>query len=74
MGLENFKRRSQIGFSNKPLQKGINHTPVNAKTFPIILTEVDDLFKKGAIETVPQSEINQGFYSTFFWYPRKAEI
>ncbi|CAC5381165.1 unnamed protein product [Mytilus coruscus] len=50
--------------TNKPWTEphwtGIKQTQVNAQSLPIILSEVDALLEKGAIETVPQSEIGQG--------------
>ena len=42
-----------------------------SKNLPIILTEIESLLEKGAIEPVPISQINSGFYSTFFLVPKK---
>ena len=72
--LQTLKEGLKLEFQSKPHWTGIKQTPVNAQSLPIILSEVDDLLRKGAIETVSQSEINQGFYSTLFLVPKKTEI
>ena len=59
-------------FISKPKWIGIKETCVPVKNLPIILTEVESLLEKGAIEPVPISQINSGFYSTFFLVPKKT--
>ena len=56
-------------FISKPKWIG---TCVPVKNLPIILTDVESLLEKGAIEPVPISQINSGFYSTFFLVPKKT--
>ena len=71
--LKTLKEGLKLEFQTKPLWTGIKQTRVNAQSLPIIMSEVEDLLKKGAIETVPPSEINQGFYSTLFLVPKKKQ-
>ena len=59
-------------FISKPKWIGIKETCVPVKNLPIILTEVESLLEKGAIEPVPISQINSGFYSTLFLFPKKT--
>ena len=47
-------------------------TNVSVKNTRIIMTEVNQLLVKGAIETVPANEKQDGFYSTFFLVPKKT--
>ena len=58
-------------FISKPKWIGIKETCVSVKNLPIIITEVESLLEKGAIEPVPISQINSVFYSTFFLVPKK---
>lgn len=62
----------KLDFLSKPKWEGVKQTYVDAKHLPIILSEVESLLEKGAIEPVPPSQIKSGFYSTFFLVPKKT--
>ena len=70
--LKIIKEGYKLEFSGKIPQAGIKKTNVPAKDLPILLTEIDQLFGKNAIENVPVKEKNYGFYSTFFLVPKKT--
>lgn len=71
--LSTLKEGLKFDFLLIPPQTGIKQTVVNPQTLPIMIKEVNDLLEKGSIETVPPSEIHQGFYSTLFLVPKKTE-
>ena len=62
----------QFDFLSKPKWEGVKQTYVDAKHLHVILSEVESLLEKGAIEPVPLSQIKSGFYSTFFLVPKKT--
>ncbi|CAC5387703.1 unnamed protein product [Mytilus coruscus] len=55
--LKILKEGLKLEVQTEPHWTGIKQTQVNTKSLPIILSEVDALLEKSAIETVPQSEI-----------------
>jgi len=69
--LSTLREGIKFEFLTIPQGTGIRQTPVNTQSLPIILSEINDLLEKGAIETVPQSEIHQGFYSRLFLVTKK---
>ena len=62
----------KLEFEQFPQKTGVRLTSVPAKDLNILHTEVKDLMAKGAVELVPFSDIQNGFYSTFFLVPKKT--
>ena len=62
----------KLSFISTPEQEGIKITKFNSvKQNEVVLEEVKELLRKQAIETVPDSQIGTGYYSTFFMVPKK---
>ena len=70
--LKIIKEGYKLEFLQKIPQTGIRKTNVCAKDLTVLLTEINQLFGKGAIEIVPAKEKQKGFYSTFFLVPKKT--
>ena len=58
----------------EPPQTGVKETSAQKNSLNILNAEVEELFKKDAIETVPMNEIQAGFYSTFFLVPKMRPV
>jgi len=60
--------------SHPPSFQGIRETDLPSESFArsALLGEVDDLLQKSAIEVVPRSKSQNGFYSRFFLVPKKS--
>ena len=61
----------KLEFLKQIPKTGIIQTNVSVRNTQIIMTEVSQLLEKGAIESVPAKEKQDGFYSTFFLVPKK---
>lgn len=70
--LSTIKEGLKLDFITKPPYTGVKQTNVTAQNLDILLQEVNALLEKGAIEPVPQNDIQKGFYSTFFLVPKKS--
>ena len=70
--LSTIKEGLKLDFITKPPYTGVKQTNVTAQNLDILLQEVNALLEKGAIEPVPQNDIQKGFYSTFFLVPKKV--
>ena len=73
--LEIIQRGYSLEFTSKPPPfKTMKITPIprNPEARSCLEQEIVALLGKGATETVPQREINGGFYSTFFLTPKKS--
>ncbi len=61
----------QLG-RNPPRFDGVHLTVVNsASKASVLQQELSSLLQKGAIEEVPQSEVEQGFFSRYFLVPKR---
>ncbi len=57
---------------NPPRFDGVHLTVVNsASKASVLQQEVSSLLQKGAIEEVPQSEVERGFFSRYFLVPKR---
>ncbi len=57
---------------NPPRFDGVHLTVVNsASKASVLQQELSSLLQKGAIEEVPQSEVEQGFFSHYFLVPKR---
>ncbi len=57
---------------NPPCFDGVQLTVVNSASKAFVLQqELSSLLQKGAIEEVPQSDIEQGFFSRYFLVPKR---
>ncbi len=57
---------------NPPRFDGVHLTVVNsASKASVLQQELSSLLRKGAIEEVPQSEVEQGFFSRYFLVPKR---
>ncbi len=57
---------------NPPRFDGVHLTVVNsASKASVLQQELSSLLQKGAIEEVPQSEVEQGFFSRYFLVPKR---
>ncbi len=57
---------------NPPRFDGVHLTVVNsAAKASVLQQELSSLLQKGAIEEVPQSEVEQGFFSRYFLVPKR---
>ncbi len=57
---------------NPPRFDGVHLTAVNsASKASVLQQELSSLLQKGAIEEVPQSEVEQGFFSRYFLVPKR---
>ncbi len=57
---------------NPPRFNGVHLTEVNsASKASVLQQELSSLLQKGAIEEVPQSDIEQGFFSRYFLVPKR---
>ncbi len=57
---------------NPPCFDGVQLTVVNSTSKAYVLQqELSSLLQKGAIEEIPQSEIEQGFFSRYFFVPKR---
>lgn len=68
------KEGYKLEFKSKPQLTGVRKTCAPAKSLAILNSEIKDLKEKNAVEIVPQREIPNGFYSTFFLVPKKMGI
>lgn len=62
----------KIDFMEEPVFSGIKETRVPKHQMSLILSEVESLLEKGAIEKIPQNQKQEGFYSTFFLVTKKS--
>ena len=65
------KEGYKLEFIQKPPFQGIKSTLVNTKNLVLLKAEVNTLLEKNAIEIVPKSETQSGFYSTLFLVKKK---
>ncbi|VDI61342.1 Hypothetical predicted protein [Mytilus galloprovincialis] len=66
------KEGYKLEFQQFPPKTGVKITSVPAKDLEILHLEVKELMEKSAVEYVPQADILNGFYSTFFLVPKKT--
>ncbi|VDI64057.1 Hypothetical predicted protein, partial [Mytilus galloprovincialis] len=70
--LSYIKEGYKLEFQQFPPKTGVKITSVPAKDLEILHLEVKELMEKSAVEYVPQADILNGFYSTFFLVPKKT--
>jgi ribonuclease HI len=70
--LDTIRHGYKLEFQEIPNFNGIRKTVVPKEKLHFLLQEVEELLQKQAVEEVPQTEINQGFYSTLFLVPKKT--
>ena len=70
--LSTLREGVRLEFQNVPHSTGVLETKVSVKNRHLLFEEVESLLSKGAIEPVPPSERQKGFYCTLFLVAKKA--